>query len=72
MEWTYRGGKIVVDFYDPTILALGRGPVLAYPAQYKVDGKTIPFTVYGGGDEGMESLVRVAEGRVDMGLVAPA
>lgn len=71
MEWTYKGGRVVVDVDDPSALTLGCDPVLAYPAQYRIDGQVMPFTVYAGGKDRVASLVTAAEQRVDMGLLAP-
>lgn len=71
MEWPYKGGRVVVDMDDPAVLTLGDSPVLAYPAQYRKDGSIVPFTVYAGAGERATSVVIEAEGRIDMGLLAP-
>lgn len=66
MEWEYRGGRIAVDLRDPIVLPLRTATITAYPAQYRVDGQTYPFTVYTGGDEGWTTAMVCAEDRARM------
>ena len=70
MEWPYKGGRVVLDMDDPAPITLGASPVLGYPAQYRVDGRVIPFTVYVGTGERMTSVVAAAEQAADMWMLA--
>jgi hypothetical protein len=70
MEWDYKEGRIIVDLRDPIVLPLEKTTITAYPAQYRIDGRTHPFTVYTGGDEGWTTVMVCAEDMAKM--LAPA